>query len=112
MLWAAPCFERIHPTLKHALEAVPGIRSAWIFGAFAENEAAAASDIDLLIVGKPDQAELASKVGKAEKTLRREINYAVLTQKELKHRLQKRDPFITEILNSKRIDLIDEAADN
>ncbi|MGD0631365.1 MAG: nucleotidyltransferase domain-containing protein, partial [Terracidiphilus sp.] len=71
----------IQPTLKHALQAVPGIRSAWIFGSIAKNEADAASDIDLLIVGKPDQAELAAEVRKAEKTLRREINYTVLTQK-------------------------------
>jgi predicted nucleotidyltransferase len=96
----------IQPTLKHALQAVPGIRSASIFGSFAKNEADAASDIDLLIVGKPDQAELAAEIRKAEKTLRREINYTVLTSKELKRRLQKRDPFFTDIWNGKRIELI------
>jgi predicted nucleotidyltransferase len=96
----------IQPTLKYALEAVPGIRSAWIVGSFAKNEADAASDIDLLIVGKPDQAELASEVRKAEKTVHREINYTVFTQKELKRRIQKRDPFITDIWNGKRIKLI------
>ena len=99
----------IQPTLKHALQAVPGIRSAWIFGSFAKNEAAAASDIDLLIVGKPDQAQLAAEVRKAEKTLRREINYTVLTPKELKRRLPKRDPFVTDIWSGKRIELISEA---
>ncbi len=97
----------IQPTLKHALQAVPGIRSAWIFGSFAKNESDAASDIDLLIVGKPDQTELAAEVRKAEKTLRREINYTVLTQKDLKRRLQKRDPFVTDIWSGKRINLID-----
>ena len=96
----------IQPTLKHALQAVAGIRSAWVFGSFAKNEADVASDIDLLIVGKPDQIELASEIRKAEKTLRREINYTVLTQKELKRRLQKDDPFITDIWNGKRIELI------
>ncbi len=96
----------IQPTLKRALLAVPGIRSAWIFGSFAKNEADAASDIDLLILGKPDQAQLASETRKAEKTLRREINYTVLTRKELKRRLKKRDSFITDIWNGKRIELI------
>jgi predicted nucleotidyltransferase len=95
----------IQPTLKHALEAIAGIRSSWIFGSFAKNEADAASDIDLLVVGKPDQAELAAGIRKAEKTLRREINYTVLTQKELKRRLQKRDPFIMDIWSGKRIEL-------
>ena len=96
----------IQPTLKHALQAVAGIRSAWVFGSFAKNEADVASDIDLLIVGKPDQAELAAEIRKAEKTLRREINYTVLTQKDLKRRLRKNDPFITDIWNGKRIELI------
>lgn len=96
----------IQPTFKHALESVPGIRSAWIYGSFAKNEADAASDIDLLIVGKPDQAQLAAATRKAEKTLRREINYTVLTSKELKRRLKKADPFITDIWNGKRIELI------
>jgi predicted nucleotidyltransferase len=95
----------IQPTLKHALQAVAGIRSAWIFGSFAKNEADAASDIDILIVGKPDQTELAAEIRKAEKTLRREINYTVLTQKDLKRRLQKHDPFITDIWTGKRIKL-------
>jgi predicted nucleotidyltransferase len=96
----------IQPTLKHALASVPGIRSAWIFGSFARNEADAASDIDLLIVGKPGQTELAAEVRKAEKTLRREINYTVLTPKDLKRRLRKGDPFVTDIWSGKRIELV------
>jgi predicted nucleotidyltransferase len=96
----------IQPTLKHALQAVPGIRSAWIFGSFAKNEADAGSDIDLLIIGKPDQTQLASEVRSAEKTLHREINYTVLTPKELKRRLKKGDAFVTDIWNGKRIELI------
>jgi len=98
----------IEPTLKHTLASVSGIRAAWIYGSFAKNEADAASDIDVLIVGKPDQTQLAAEIRKAEKTLRREINYTVLTSKELKRRLQKRDPFITDIWTGKRIELVGE----
>jgi predicted nucleotidyltransferase len=98
----------IQPTLKHALEAVPGIRSAWIFGSFAKNEADAASDIDLLIVGKPNQATLATEIRKTEKALRREINYTVLAPKELKRRLRKGDAFVADLWNGKRIELIAE----
>ena len=36
----------IEPTLRRALQAIPGIESAWLFGSFAKNEADAASDID------------------------------------------------------------------
>jgi predicted nucleotidyltransferase len=96
----------IQPTLRHALQAVDGIRSAWLFGSFAKNEADGASDIDVLIVGKPDQTELAAEIRQTEKTLRREINYTVLTSKELKRRLQKIDPFVTDIWNGKRTELV------
>jgi predicted nucleotidyltransferase len=104
----------IQPALKHALNAIRGVQSAWLFGSFAKNEADAASDIDLLIIGKPDQAELASEIRRMERVLRREINYTVLTRKELKRRLKKADAFIADIWNGRRIGLIgqdeDEAA--
>jgi len=96
----------IEPTLKQTLKAVEGIESAWLFGSIAKNEADGASDIDLLIVGKPDSAELASETRKAEKSLRREINYTVLTPRELERRLAGGDAFVADIWNGKRIELI------
>ena len=96
----------VEPTLKSALQSAEGIESAWLYGSFAKNEVDAASDIDLLIVGQPDQARLASAVRKAEQTLRREINYTVVTSRELKRRLAKRDAFLADVWNGKRIELI------
>ncbi|MGA2569906.1 MAG: nucleotidyltransferase domain-containing protein [Terracidiphilus sp.] len=96
----------IEPTLRRALQAVPGIESAWIYGSFAKGEADAASDIDLLILGRLDQTQLASQIRKAEQALRREINYTVLTSRELKRRLAARDAFIADIWNGKHIELI------
>jgi predicted nucleotidyltransferase len=92
--------------VKNALKAVRGIQSAWIFGSFAKNEADASSDIDLLIVGQPNQTQLASETRKAEKILRREINYTVFTPQELERRLAAGDAFIADIWNGKRIELI------
>lgn len=101
----------IEPTLKRALQPVSGIESAWIFGSFAKGEADAASDIDLLIVGRPDQALLSQEIRKTEKALRREVSYTVFTPQELKRRLAKRDPFVTDIWNGKRIGLIQDGND-
>jgi len=96
----------IEPALRRALASVPGVGSAWIFGSFAKNEADSASDIDLLVVGDPDQTRLAAEMRKAEKALHREINYTVLTAADLERRLQSGDPFVADIWNGKRIELI------
>jgi predicted nucleotidyltransferase len=95
------------PTLKEGLDHIQGIESAYIYGSFAKNEADAASDIDLLIVGQPDHAVLASAVRRVEKMLRREVNYIVLKPQELKRKLKAREPFVTDIWGGKRIALID-----
>ncbi len=94
------------PSLKSALEAVGGIRSAWLYGSFAKNEADAASDVDVLIVGEPEPTKLAAAVRKAEHALRREINYTVLSPRELARRLRKGDPFVADVWKGKRIELI------
>lgn len=99
------------PALKSALHAVDDIRSAWLYGSFAKNEADAASDIDLLLVGQPDQTQLAAEVRKAERVLRREINYTVLSPSELAKRLRKSDPFVADIWKGKRVELIGDAED-
>jgi predicted nucleotidyltransferase len=101
----------IEPSLTRALQPVGGIESAWIFGSFAKGEADAASDIDLLIVGRPDQALLSREIRKAERALRREVSYTVFTPRELKLRLARRDPFVTDIWNGKRIGLIQNGND-
>jgi predicted nucleotidyltransferase len=101
----------IEVSLKHALASISGIESASIFGSFAKGDADSSSDIDLLIVGYPDQTRLAAEIRAAEKSLRREINYTVLSSKDLKRRLRKGDPFVTDIWNGKRIELIDHGHD-
>jgi predicted nucleotidyltransferase len=101
----------IQPALKRALEAVAGIESAWLYGSFAKDEADGASDIDLLIVGLPDQNQLASSIRAAEKMLRREINYTILTSQELEGRLAAGDAFISDIWNGKRIEVVNHGQD-
>jgi predicted nucleotidyltransferase len=97
----------IVPALKDALTGVASIHSAWLYGSFAKGEADAGSDVDVLIVGSPDQAHLASRLRQAEGALHREINYTVLSPRELQKRLNAADPFIADIWRGKRVELID-----
>ena len=96
----------IVPTLATALHRVEGIEKAYLYGSFAKNEADASSDIDLLIVGHPDAISLAAEVARLEKMLHREVNYTTLKPQELKRKLAAHDPFLTDIWQGKRIELI------
>lgn len=110
--WLKPVFALlqgsvgIEPTLRRALESIAGIEAASIYGSFAKHGADARSDIDVLIVGQPDQAELAAEIRNAEQALRREINYTVVSSRELKRRLAVHDAFLADVWNGKRIELI------
>jgi predicted nucleotidyltransferase len=110
--WLKPLFELLRgsiglePALREALGKVDGIKAAWLYGSFAKSEADARSDIDVLIVGRPDAAELAAEVRKAEQALRREINYTVLNSQEFKRRLAAGDAFVADVWNGKRVQLI------
>ncbi len=60
----------------------------------------------MLILGKPEATELAEATARLEKLLNREINYTVITDKELKRKLADHDPFVTDIWKGKRVNLI------
>jgi predicted nucleotidyltransferase len=94
------------PTLASSLRQVAGIHHAYLYGSFAKNEADAASDIDLLVIGTPDAAELAESIGETEKVLNREISYTVLKPRELEKKLAAEDPFLTDVWDGKRIQVI------
>lgn len=96
----------IRPSITSALERVEGIESAFLYGSFANDQADSASDIDLLLIGKPDSSRLATEVFSLEKMLKREIHYIVVEPRELTRRLTGNDPFLTDVWKGKRVQLI------
>jgi predicted nucleotidyltransferase len=94
------------PSLAGALETVPGIEAAWLYGSFASGRQDSLSDVDVLIVGVPRAQALAESVRRVERKLGREVNYIVLTREELKRRREEKDPFLEEVWRHKRIALI------
>jgi hypothetical protein len=63
-------------------------------------------DIDLLVVGAVNMAELNKLVRKSESVREKEINYAPMAIDEFQFRKSRRDPFIQNILSSGRVMLI------
>lgn len=61
------------------------------------------SEVDLLVVGKPNQDKLAEIIKDEEKRLGREINYSVFTEAEFDFRKGRKDPFVVNILLAPRI---------
>ncbi len=94
----------IVPTLRDAVRHVEGIEQAYLYGSFAKNEEDAASDIDLLIIGKPNAAALALEVASLEKMLNREVSYTVLKRQELEKKLSSEDPFLSDVWHGKRVE--------
>ena len=89
--------------LAESFKNIQGIDEAYLYGSFARNEQDAASDIDVLVIGKPKAGVLAEAVQGLERQLGREINYTVMTRKELKSRLDRKDAFLQNVWHNKRV---------
>jgi predicted nucleotidyltransferase len=93
--------------LKKALISINGIKTAFIFGSFANGKEDSLSDIDLMIVGEIDENMLVRKISKLENQLDREINYHIYSQKEFAKRVKEKDFFISGILSKPVIFLVE-----
>jgi predicted nucleotidyltransferase len=94
------------PLLVQYLEKIEGIEEAYLYGSFARNQQDTASDIDVLVIGKPKSDALAEALQKLERQLGREINYTVLTRKELESRRDSKDTFLENVGHNKRVSLV------
>jgi len=94
------------PLLAQSLRTIEGIEEAYLYGSFARNQQDAASDIDVLVIGRPRDDTLAEAVQKLERQLGREINYTVLSRKELELRRRRQDAFLKNVWHNKRVPLV------
>lgn len=93
----------VEGSLKELIKQAERIDAAFIYGSFAQSKENATSDIDLFIIGNPDEDKLMQKIEELEKKLRREINYNIYSRKEFKERKKKKDSFILNTLKSPKI---------
>jgi predicted nucleotidyltransferase len=94
------------PLITQSLKKIDGIEEAYLYGSFARNRQDAVSDIDVLVIGNPGGDVLAETVQKLERQLGREINYTVLTRKELESRRARKDAFLENVWHNKRVSLV------
>ncbi|PIY97254.1 MAG: hypothetical protein COY66_00445 [Candidatus Kerfeldbacteria bacterium CG_4_10_14_0_8_um_filter_42_10] len=67
---------------------------------------------DLLIVGKINKRKIQRMIKKFEKTFNHEINFTIMTTKEFKYRKDLTDRFLYDILENKKIVMIDKLSKN
>lgn len=63
---------------------------------------------DLLIVGKIDKGKFVKIIGELERDLNKEINFTMMDEKEFKYRKDITDVFLYEILEGRRMVIVDE----
>lgn len=88
---------------KHVKE-LQGVRIAVAAGVLVPDSD---SKIDLLLVGTIAPARMTKTIKAIEKLEGRELNYSVVKYDEFYYRLSVRDKFITEILNSNHVVVVD-----
>ena len=96
----------IEGLIKNALETIKGIKIAFIFGSYAKGEEDSFSDIDLMIIGKPNEDKLMAHILKIEDKINREINYHIFSLSDWKKQTKGKNSFIGNILVQPKIFLI------
>lgn len=93
----------IEGSLREAVDSDAGIKIAFIYGSFAQNNETSLSDIDLFIIGKPDEDKLMDKIDALEESLGREINYTVYSEKNFSGTIKEKSSFVLNIIKRPKI---------
>lgn len=91
--------------LKSVLGKMQNIKIAFIFGSFAQEKEDSYSDIDLMIIGNPNEDQLIAAISKLEDQIDREINYHIFSPSDWEEKI-KEDSFLENILTQPKIFLV------
>lgn len=76
------------------------IRFALVFGSVARGTETSLSDVDVLVVGEADFAEVVMALHPCQEVLGREVNPVVYSEAEWRARVARDDPFVRDILQN------------
>lgn len=93
----------IEGLLKKEFQNIPSIQIGFIYGSFARDKAKADSDIDIFVIGRPNEQKLNRGISLLEKQLGREINYILWSKNEVIQKTREKNSFLAEIFNEKKI---------
>ena len=93
----------IEGLLAKALEGLPGMDAAYIFGSYASGTDRAGSDVDLLVIGRPNRVALSEKLAPVERTIGRDVNVVTKTEDQFRERRRGGYPFWRQLLGKPMI---------
>ena len=96
----------VEASLRAVLSSIEDITTAFIFGSFATRSEKETSDIDVMIIGKPNMPLLHEKIRELEQRLKREINLTVYPRREYQAKKKIKSGFILDLLKKPKIMLI------
>jgi len=96
----------LNEAIRDNLNSISNINVAVIYGSVAKEKERAGSDIDLLIIGTPDEDRLYNVISEIESHLNREVNFITYSPREWNKQVKDKNSFIMDILNNKLIFLI------
>ena len=88
----------IEGLLTKAFEGLPGLEAAYIFGSYAAGTDAAGSDVDVLLIGRPNRVALSKKLAPVERTIGRDVSVVTKTEAQVRERRRGGDPFWRQVL--------------
>ena len=84
--------------IAKAIEGLPGVDAAYIFGSHAAGTDTAQSDVDLLVIGHPNRVALSEKLAPVERTIGRDVNVVTKTEVQVRDRRRGGDTFWRQVL--------------
>ena len=96
----------IKGSIGDVLKKAGDIKMAFIYGSYAKAKENYLSDIDIIIIGTPNEDELVKRLDRLEEKLQRDINYKLYTLNEFKKDVRESEPFVSEVLKDKKIMII------
>jgi predicted nucleotidyltransferase len=89
--------------LRKALEKVPGVDLAFVFGSVAAGTAKPGSDVDVMLIGTAGLRKVTPALRGVSELLGREINPHCLTVDEWRLKRSKKDAFVNRILSEPKL---------
>lgn len=90
--------------LREALVPLAGkMESAFVYGSMARGTEHGHSDVDLMVIGDLEFADVVLALAPAQEKLRREINPTVLSHTDFKRKLEQADSFVAQVWSGPKL---------